>query len=178
VGGITPKDIKNGSFTKRAPTSNDKLLETLLGKKKAKAHIAAKQLPARPSNQQQQRSRYGRPMPVKEDSEDEEEGRAAAFKSKKRRPNPKTVAVDGIDEEQEGMAGEVTRMEEDEKTEALPVKEVEVEVDKEDEELAPQPKSMPSRSKAKPKSYLDEILAERASKKKKKKGKSNAQTEA
>jgi hypothetical protein len=171
IGGITPKSIEDGSFTKRAPTSNDKLLETLIGKKKAKAHIAAKQLPARPGAQQQQQ-RYGKPTPVKEDSEDEEEGRATTFKSKKRRPNLKPAfSVEDSDEEHESRGPETVeptgdaRVEEaNDENEAQPVKRVA----DEKKDLTPPPKSIPSRSKAKPKSYLDEILAERSSKKRKK----------
>ena len=82
VGGYLPKDIADGSFTRRAPTSNDKLLEQLIGKKRAKAHMAAKQEAERAAarEQPQQFHPLGRPAPAKkEESDDEEEGRAATF---------------------------------------------------------------------------------------------------
>jgi hypothetical protein len=65
-----------------------------------------------------------------------------------------------------------SRVEEKEVTEAPSIKEV----GEEDEQPTPPPKSIRSRSKAKPKSYLDEILAERSDKKRKK-NKSKAQAD-
>jgi hypothetical protein len=176
VGGILPKDIEDGSFTRRAPTSNDKLLEQLIGKKRAKAHIAAKQEASRPNAKAQ---RYGKPaVQVKDDSEDEEEGRAGAFKSKRGKKNnskpsiPKAVDSDDEDEETraarlEGQAAQ--REEEDLKlaSEDHQVEQEQPEVEKAIEE-AEEVKTAPKRARAKPASFLDEILAERSKKKSKK----------
>jgi hypothetical protein len=161
VGGIVPKDIEDGSFTKRTPTSNDKLLEQLLGRKKAKAHLAAQQDLSRPGSKSQ---KQGRPTPAKkEESEDEEEGRAATFKSKRtRKPQPKPVAQDESDDEDEESRAKRLKT----GTETSHVQE---EVAKEPEEPASDeeeaPKQASRKAKAKPKSFLDEILAERSKKK-------------
>jgi hypothetical protein len=159
VGGILPKEFENGSFMKRGLTSSDKLLEQLIGKKKAKAHLASKLQATRLGSRPQ--PKQGRREAVKKDeSEDEEEGRGSAFQSKKRRVvKPKQTAV-----KDEGVADPLVKDEED----------VEVsEVKKEEEEVdvipvATSKKSIPSRGRAKPVSYLDELLAERSKKKKNK----------
>ncbi|KAF1947724.1 hypothetical protein EJ02DRAFT_332514 [Clathrospora elynae] len=154
IGGIIPEDIEDGSFTKRIPTSTDKLLVTLLGNKKAKAHISAQREAARP-NAIAKPQRYGKPTAAKEESEDEEEGRGAAFKSKRRRAEGKTVLrqaeSDDEDEEQRAKRLGVSTIGVDKE-----VKETEI--------VQPAPRAR----KAKPKSFLDEVLAERMKKKQKK----------
>lgn len=174
VGGILPKDIADGSFTRRIPTSNDKLLEQLIGKKKAKAHLAAKQEAARPNAKPQGQRR---PPVKKEDSDDEEEGRAAAFKSKKRKADGKQPvamrAEDSDDEDEETRAARLASNGNAEAKENVATTTFEVEdqpAADEEVEVSQVSKKIPSRGKTKPTSFLDEILAER-SKKKKNKGK-------
>jgi len=182
VGSILPKDIADGSFTRRVPSSNDKLLVQLLGAKKAKAHIAAQQDAARP-NASVRAQCHGKPTAVKRDeSDEEEEGRAAAFKSKKRRrATEKEVDrdIDSDDEDEEMRAKRLAAKREavknrdsdaslsehkqpDEEPKALGSRLEEPDADSET------PKSPPRKTKAKPKSFLDEILAERSKKKSKK----------
>ncbi|CAO2647954.1 Nn.00g088760.m01.CDS01 [Neocucurbitaria sp. VM-36] len=175
VGGILPKDIEDGSFTRRIPTSNDKLLEQLIGKKRAKAHLAAKQEAARPNANAQ---RHGKPaITRKEESEDEEEGRASAFKSKRRKGTVQTSVTmknEGSEDENEDEESRTKRLkarQSDEVTQEA-VKDVEIQDEQpeagEEAGIASVSKKVPSRTKAKPTSFLDEILAERTKKKNKK----------
>jgi len=162
---MRPKDIADGSFTRRTLTSNDKLLEQLIGKKKAKIHLASKQQATRLGAQSQPKN--GRQASTKkEESEDEEEGRSAAFTSKRRKvAKPKPVPVTEDEDEIEPPAQAVDEAG-DEQVHTNPPA---IEEPEEDEQPPVKPKSIPSRSKAKSKSYLDEVLAERSKKKKKKK---------
>ncbi|KAF2872019.1 hypothetical protein BDV95DRAFT_606585 [Massariosphaeria phaeospora] len=164
VGGVVPKDIQDGSFTRRAPTSNDRLLETLIGKKAAKAHIAAKQAPRQTNNPQ----KYGTPTrpAIPEESEDEEEGRAAAFKSKKRKmttPKPGSAPKDEDIPFRPSTNGPSNDPIADDSTPA-PTVETKQEIENDEVTMLKL-----QRVESKPMSYLDEILAERSSKKKKKK---------
>lgn len=191
VGSILPKDIADGSFTRRIPSSNDKLLVQLLGAKKAKAHIAAQQEAARP-NASARAQRYGKPAVVKKDeSDEEEEGRAATFKSK-RSEKKMNREIDSDDEDEEMRSKRLaanTNMAEQhatannidagapptgsEHSEEAPRAEEPVlnEPELKEPDVDSQtttPKSAPRKSRAKPKSFLDEILAERSKKKSKK----------
>jgi len=177
VGGIVPKDIEDGSFTSRIRTSDDKLLQQLIGKKKAKAHITAKQEAARP-NAASKAQHYKKLAAKKEESDDDEEGRAATFKSKRQKKKVKQEAksADSDDEDEEtrtkrlegGTVKEVEEIPKEVATEAQPDAKS-IKKEEEDEEAeATQP--APKKAKIKPKSFLDEILAER-SKKKSRKGK-------
>ncbi|ORY02947.1 hypothetical protein BCR34DRAFT_447855, partial [Clohesyomyces aquaticus] len=164
VGGIIPKDIEDGSFTRRPLTSNDRLLEQLIGKKAAKEHRASKPAPRDASNPQ----KFGRKPETskREPSDDEEEGRASAFRSKRtktnRMPPPKTTiarddgetAVGETESPQEGGSDSTATMK---KTVTGP------------EPGQPEEEDATSARPVKPKSgsYLDEILAERSKKKKK-----------
>jgi hypothetical protein len=177
VGGILPKEFENGSFMKRGLTSSDKLLEQLIGKKKAKAHLASKLQATRLGSQPQ--SKQGRREAVKkEESEDEDEGRGSAFQSKKRRvvkPKPAVKDEDDANEEHDLEASVIDSLKDEEDVKAPEVK-------KEEEEGETMPvtapkKSIPNRGRAKPVSYLDELLAER-SKKKQNKTKNKATDEA
>ncbi|EUC42758.1 hypothetical protein COCMIDRAFT_102710 [Bipolaris oryzae ATCC 44560] len=175
LGGILPKDVENGSFTKRTLTSDDKLLQQLIGKKKAKAHIMAKQEAARPSAATKTHQ-YSKPAVAKKEvSDDEEDGRAATFKSKRgdRKAKKPPILPDSDDEDEEmrakrlaaGMKAE--NQETKEPTTEAPVEDKSSEKVKEEEEAEPaQP--APKKVKIKPKSFLDEILAERSKKKSKK----------
>jgi hypothetical protein len=170
VGGILPKEFENGSFMKRGLTSSDKLLEQLIGKKKAKAHLASKLQATRLGSRPQ--PKQGRREAVKKDeSEDEEEGRGSAFQSKKRRVvKPKQTAVkdEGDADEEHEMEGTIADplVKDEEDVEVSEVKKEEEEVDV--IPVATSKKSIPSRGRAKPVSYLDELLAERSKKKKNK----------
>ena len=176
VGGIVPKDIEDGSFTSRIRTSDDKLLQQLIGKKKAKAHITAKQEAARP-NAASKAQHYKKLAAKKEESDDDEEGRAATFKSKRQKKKVKQEVkpADSDDEDEETrakrLAGGTVKQEEELSTGEVATKaQVDVEpVKKEEEEgdadiVQPAPK----KTRANPKSFLDEILAERSNKKSKK----------
>ncbi|KAF1932657.1 uncharacterized protein M421DRAFT_416277 [Didymella exigua CBS 183.55] len=171
VGHAVPKDIADGSFTRRAPTSNDKLLEQLIGKKRAKAHLAAKQEAERASARQQPAWQNQQKPIVQgaEESEDEEESRAATIASRgkrndKAKPQPKSKSVESK-KKNEGT-GPVEA--DDESNDAARSKEQPK--DDSDDDIDLKPKKRVKKSRAKPTSYLDELLAER-SKKKKGKGK-------
>jgi hypothetical protein len=156
--------MEDGSFTRRTLSSNDKLLEQLIGKKKAKVHLATTQQATRLGTQPQ--PKHGRQSSTKkEESEDEEEGRAAAFKSKRRRNvKSKAVAVtDGDGDAETAPPVQASNDVDDPTLATLPA----TEEPEEDEQPSVKYKSIPSRGKAKPKSYLDELLAERSKKKKK-----------
>ncbi|KAH7400598.1 hypothetical protein DE146DRAFT_611501 [Phaeosphaeria sp. MPI-PUGE-AT-0046c] len=177
VGGILPKDVADGTFMRRSTTSNDKLLEQLIGKKRAKAHLAAKQQTERAGSQQVPKPGR-RPVPKKEESDDEEEGRAATFKSKRRKVGQSKKAPSSEDEVNDGAADHPTVEDPEEGLEQENAPKILDDVD-EGSDAAPvkaKPKSLPSRGRAKPTSYLDEILAER-SKKKKNKSKNKAAAE-
>jgi len=165
--------VNDSTLKRRELSSNDKLLQQLIGKKAARAHMAAKQQagkqnPSAPNSG----IKFDKPVPKKEESEDEEEGRAAAFKSKKKR---KVITI--VPEQQESQevdsdgANRATHpaVTTEEKTSEIagdrkrpkPSKDNDSESDAE------------SRPRTKPKSgsYLDEILAQRSKKKKNKKNK-------
>jgi hypothetical protein len=167
VGGIRPKDLEDGSFTRRTLTSDNKLLTQMIGAKKAKVHLASKQQMTRLGAQPQ--PKHGRPVAAKkEDSEDEEEGRAATFKSKRRKTaKPKPAPATEDDSEDQQALPVQARDHGDEIEQAKG--DVAAEEPEEEDQPAPKSKSIPSRGKAKPKSYLDELLAERSKKKKKSK---------
>lgn len=167
VGSAIPKDIADGSFTRRAPTSNDKLLEQLIGKKRAKAHLAAKQEAERASARQQPTWQQKKEEKKIEESEDEEESRAAMISSKRQRtekakPKAKAAKEQGVvvgeadtNEELKGDAAAVARDEQQEGNQ-----------EDSDDDIDLKPKKRVKKSKAKPTSYLDELLAERSKKKK------------
>ncbi|KAJ4350530.1 uncharacterized protein N0V89_009151 [Didymosphaeria variabile] len=176
LGAIVPKDVQDGSFTNRIPTSHEKLLENLIGKKAAKAHLAAKQKHAAPVKP---------PKPVKPDptkvESDEEEGRASSFRSKRQRQakplSAKQEESDDEDEESRALSVRSKKLKINEQPQDIVEKDV-TKVNGPDDELAEEnfennkkdvPLSRPP--KAKPKSYLDEILGEKAKKKRKKNAK-------
>jgi hypothetical protein len=143
----------------------------LIGKKKAKAHMAAKQEAERRGAQSQPKNDR-RDIPKKEESEDEEEGRAATFKSKRRKvpkPKPTLDSDDEGDLEQDALKAALPHEPEKNEEEQETAKEAPATKkfydDVELEPVAKKPKAMPSRSRAKPTSYLDELLAERSKKK-------------
>lgn len=169
IGSAAQRDdsgLPDGAFKRRKLGANDKLLESLLGKKAANAHRKAQQQGGRGSAGLAQSAskplskEQPRRQPVEEDSDEDEGGRAAAFKSRKgkaKQPAAPTQDADGDDDAVPGagaeeLAGQALH------TEPKPV--------------ASQPS--PMAGKKRPASYLDELLAQKASKKSKKKKKSAA----
>ncbi|KAH7139283.1 hypothetical protein B0J11DRAFT_501442 [Dendryphion nanum] len=160
VGSKIPKEILDGSFTKRTMVSDDKLLQQLIGRKAAKAHLAAKQA----SKSNAQLAKPAKPLnpTKKEDSEDEEEGRTAMFNSKRQKvvSKPSTKDANSNEEETPLNIGIPT-------IDENPFKDHEEHPNRDDNSAeAPVPKSRST--KKKPVSYLDEVLAKRSAKKKKK----------
>ncbi|KAI7218103.1 hypothetical protein KC333_g3809 [Hortaea werneckii] len=159
--------LPDGALRRKKLASNDKLLEQILGKKAAqqkkkqdasknsiKASLPAKQMPAQPTKPQQPDS-----------EEEEEEGRAAAFKSKKRKanppvPRPAEPPVRHADAQERTNTEEGMQKNQNATHDAEPQPASEKDTD--DERPA----------KRKTGSYLDELLTQKASKKSKKKNKS------
>ncbi len=119
--------------------------------------------------------KFGKAKPAqKVESDDEEEGRAAIFKSKRRRlsaSEPKETGDenDSGGEEQRKKPVELEQTQPD--ADGMPSETLNgTELSEADRTsgAAKDSKSIPRRTKAKPKSYLDEILAERSKKKNKK----------
>ncbi|CAN9090876.1 unnamed protein product [Alternaria alternata] len=178
LGGILPKDIEDGSFTRRIVTSDDKLLQQLIGKKKAKAHISAKQEAARPTAAAKAQQ-YRKQAAKKEESDDDDEGRAATFKSKRqaKKENQKAKKVDSDDEDEETRAKRLEGgavKEEEGASKEKGVMEVQADTkpvkreDNDEEAEADLTQPAPKKARTKPKSFLDEILAERSKKKSRK----------
>ncbi|KAL1656461.1 hypothetical protein SLS61_000924 [Didymella pomorum] len=171
VGSPVPKDIADGTFIRRAPTSNDKLLEQLIGKKRAKAHLAAKQEAERASARQQPawQQQQNPAVQAAEESDDEEESRAAVIASRGKRNEKaqlksKSKSIKG---KREGST-EVAEPEEKTEGDVPAATEVGQKEEKEDsdDDIDLKPKKRVKKSRAKPTSYLDELLAERSAKKK------------
>ncbi|KAI7339268.1 hypothetical protein KC315_g1313 [Hortaea werneckii] len=161
--------LPDGALRRKKLASNDKLLEQILGKKAAqqkkkqdaskntiKSSLPAKQAPAQPTRPQEPDS-----------EEDEEEGRAAAFKSKKRKANLPISRSTEPPIRDVGAKAKANHEEESQPNhngvhdaEPRPTKDE----DTEDERPA----------KRKMGSYLDELLSQKASKKSKKKSKAKA----
>ncbi|KAK3114909.1 hypothetical protein LTR53_006283 [Teratosphaeriaceae sp. CCFEE 6253] len=145
---------------RRKVGAKDKLLEQLLGKKAAQARVKARESAA--GSRAGLKPAVGKKPVIKEknvESEDEEEGRAASFKSRKAKvvlapittsePEPKGEGVEGV---AGGFAEDVSRL-------------------VEAEHQPPRNASPPRAKKQKAGSYLDELLAQKAAKKKGKKKK-------
>jgi hypothetical protein len=164
IGSATQRDdsgLPEGAFKRRNPGANDKLLDSLLGKKAANAHRKAQALAKSAAAQP-----LGAPKPVvketskrlAQDSDSEDEGgRAAAFKSKRARPNkPQAKVSDGDMEENADahVAGD------DGVGKAI-----------ETSPELPQQTNIASKTggRKRPASYLDELLSQKANKKNKKK---------
>ena len=176
VGHAVPNSVLDGTFTRRAPTSNDKLLEQLIGKKRAKAHLAAKQEAERVSARQQPAWPQQQKPAVQaaEESDDEEESRAAVIASRGKRNEKAKLKFKGksVKGKREGST-EVAEPEEKTEGDVPAAIEEEQKVEKEsDSDIDLKPKKRVKKSRAKPTSYLDELLAERSAKRKKGKAKS------
>jgi hypothetical protein len=181
-GAPIPKTIKDGSFTRRVLTSDDKLLQTLIGKKAAKAHMASKETTKRTAtpinfNKAVQPVKTTKPV----ESDDEDEGRTAAFTSKRQKKRKPHLNITDPDETEplkdvpdtELPHRSVSRSAgEDQKVDVGAESDLAITHNKdpgEDDSAAENPNPTKSRkSKATKGSYLDELLAERSKKKKNK----------
>jgi hypothetical protein len=158
LGAAVPDDL-DAIMPSRALTSDHKLLETLMGKKAAKAHLASKQSskaitkPSQPVRPQKN---------VKEESEDEEEGRAASFHSKRTKVAKSQPKDEDMSPAEDSLLNENALSE---KTK----EDAEAQDDSESEAKRKKQTPKQQRQRAKPVSYLDQILAERSKKKKKSK---------
>jgi hypothetical protein len=166
IGSLAQRDdsgLPEGAFKRRNPGANDKLLDSLLGKKAANAHRKAQALAKSEATQP-----LGAPKPaVKEtakrpaqDSDsDDEGGRAAAFKSKRPRPSkPLPKISDDIAETDTNapVAGDDAGVKTTD-TSPEPAQETNT--------------ASKTGGKKRPASYLDELLGQKANKKNKKKKK-------
>jgi hypothetical protein len=170
IGSMAQKDdsgLPEGAFKRRNPGANDKLLDSLLGKKAANAHRKAQALAKSANAQSMEAPKPAvkeKPKRPAEDSDSEEEGgRAAAFKSKRAKPSkPQPKA-------QENDAEDGAHMDTDTPEASVEAKAA---------ELTLQPPQDTNTSKSngrkRPASYLDELLGQKANKKNKKKNKSAA----
>lgn len=167
IGAIIPKEIQDGSFTNRIPTSHERLLENLIGKKAAKAHLASQKKHATTTKP----PKPVKPVETKEES-DEEEGRAATFKSKRQR-RTRPVRSQNEESDDEDEESRTLNLASREKKTAADVHEVADEggdpIKPPEDDGASQVSPAPRPSKSKPKSFLDEILSEKSKKKNKKK---------
>lgn len=161
--------LPDGSFQRKKLSSNDRLLENILGQKAAQARKKS-QAPGKAmsaSKHAEPKPLTARPKALRKNDSDEDEagGRAAAFKSRSQRNRAESLIEnarkvdqqmdDPVDEERNPVVKQPGRPE----TSTA---------------AAPQAESKPTKSKAT--SYLDELLAEKANKKSKKKKKSNPPT--
>jgi len=141
---------------RKSTSSGDKLLEQLLGKKAAKGHQASKARVEKETLRPEVKKPSHDPG-----SEDEEEGRASMIKSKtsrKRKRNP-------VEESQpEVSAGDEEPAYDVESQTVLPVGKVVNDSEKEEQS------SRSAKSKRRGMSYMDQLLEEKARKKKKKQG--------
>jgi hypothetical protein len=163
VGFAVPNDFEDGSFANKVPTSDDKLLKQLLGEKAAKAHLDARKAKAIVTKPPKQTPRKLHPPQRKDESEDEEEGRASAFKSKKQKTEKKPAKSRGHESESDGSAAQDAPIKDDlaKNTRAQTSDD---HIDEDTKTETPKSKQPP----VKPVSFLDQILAERSKKKKKK----------
>lgn len=177
--------LPEGAFKRRNPGANDKLLDSLLGKKAANAHRkaqalaksaasgtggggrgahAAQSATSKPSAKEPQKKRSAQDD---SDSEEEESGRAAAFKSKRPKPSAPPLRRTPEDSVESGGANA------DGAEDGEPGQEAEggLEAPRETTTAAAAVKSGGGGGRKRPASYLDELLGQKANKKSKKKKK-------
>jgi hypothetical protein len=170
IGSLAQKDdsgLPEGAFKRRNPGANDKLLDSLLGKKAANAHRKAQALAKSATSQSQEAPKPAvkeKPKRPADSDSEEEGGRAAAFKSKRAKPSKPQPKVQEADAEDGAQVDTNTP---------------EANVEAKTTELTiqlPQDTSTPVKSngRKRPASYLDELLGQKANKKNKKKNKSAA----
>ncbi|KAF2745072.1 hypothetical protein M011DRAFT_386093, partial [Sporormia fimetaria CBS 119925] len=166
LGAKVPKHVLdgNGKLPRRTPGANDQLLRQLLGNKGAKAHIAArKESILAKGRAPEPRKPFRAPKPA--ESEDEDEGRAATFKSKRRKTTKsvKRVEDDDVSEGQTTLAEKITVAESELEEPPNDTEKASKDAGNETDDAEPV-----QETRAKPKSFLDEVLAERSTRKKKK----------
>lgn len=169
IGSAAQKDdsgLPEGAFKRRTLGANDKLLDSLLGKKAANAHrktlALAKSTAAQPLSAPKPAVEEKPKRPAQDSDSDDEGGRAAAFKSKRPRPSKPQPKVS--EESAESIAGPHVA-DDDVKVDAT--------------EPSPEPTQQTTTTskaggKKRPASYLDELLGQKANKKNKKKKKGAA----
>jgi hypothetical protein len=169
IGSTVQKDdsgLPEGAFKRRNPGANDKLLDSLLGKKAANAHrkaqALAKSATAQPQTAPKPVAKETSKRPAQDSDSDDEGGRAAAFKSKRPRPSKPQPKVS---EEPTDIDTDARQADEEVKANAT--------------EPSPEPNEETSTAsktggRKRPASYLDELLGQKANKKNKKKKKAAA----
>lgn len=162
IGSAAQKDdsgLPDGVFKRRNPGANDKLLDSLLGKKAANAHrkaqALAKSTTAQPLGPPKPAVKETPKRPAQDSDSDDEGGRAAAFKSKRPRPSskPQPKVSEQATEEDATANGEDTG-----KSAATS-----------HEPAQPSNNAGKAAGRKRPASYLDELLGQKANKKNKKK---------
>lgn len=173
--------LPEGVFKRRNPGANDKLLDSLLGKKAANAHRKAQAQAKSAAGagaglgaaQQGATSKSWTKEPVKKrsaqdsDSDEEEGGRAAAFKSKRSKPSVPPLRKTPEDTVESSGANADVAEEDGESGQA----DVGLKVPQETT-------STVKSGRKRPASYLDELLGQKANKKSKKKKKAAAEANA
>lgn len=160
-------DLPDGSFRRNKLSSNDRLLEQLLGSKAVQARKKSKEASksvsaSRHAAPTQHTTRQKASVGVDND-DDDEDGRAATFKSKKAKEFQKPADMNTMTNEERTQPD----TDDDDAKDIAPSQTMGTEA----------PPVIPSdtaqrATKRKPTSYLDEMLAQRASKKSKKKKRS------
>lgn len=171
VGAPLPKEIAEGSLYRRRLTTNDKLLQQLIGKKAAKDRLqAAKRPSSLRTHSVPNPAKDIKPANADEDSDDEK-GRASAFRSKRTKAKPHDQHSSLLNDENTSQR-RIKAME-SLNSEGRPPR------DSDDEGLRPKQK-IPAKSESQRSqtnsgsskravSFLDEILGERRKKRKRKK---------
>jgi len=171
IGSRAQKDdsgLPEGAFKRRNPGANDKLLDSLLGKKAANAHrkaqALAKSATAQPQDAPKPAVKEKSKRPAEDSDSEDEGGRAAAFKSKRAKPSKPQPKV------QEDDAEDGAHVDTDMPEAIVKAKATELTLQ------PPQGTKSPAKSngRKRPASYLDELLGQKANKKNKKKNKSAA----
>ncbi|KAJ5128474.1 hypothetical protein N7448_002194 [Penicillium atrosanguineum] len=144
VGAPLPEKAADGSWNRTELSSNDKLRKQLLGRNYDKIMKAAAANKATTQNAGPLSAKTRSVTPAKEESDDEEEGRAAMVGKKRKAAPSHTKKASVVDNEATDKLGG---------DEPVPTMEV--------------PSKAPSKGRKKATSYLDELLAERSKKRKK-----------
>ena len=166
IGSAAQRDdsgLPEGAFKRRNPGANDKLLDSLLGKKAANAHrkaqALAKSATAQPQTAPKPTVKETSKRPAQDSDSDDEGGRAAAFKSKRPRPSkpqPKVPEEATVNDTKARVADDNVKANVTEPSPEPPQETITT--------------SKPGGRK-RPASYLDELLGQKANKKNKKKKK-------
>ncbi|KAJ6104234.1 hypothetical protein N7523_010554 [Penicillium sp. IBT 18751x] len=144
VGAPLPEKAADGSWKRTELSSNDKLRKQLLGRNYDKIMKAAAANKSAPQNSGPASAKTMSATPVQEESDDEEEGRAAMVGKNRKAGTSQTKKPLVVDHENTDKA---------DGDESVPAQEV--------------PSKAPSKGRRKATTYLDELLAERSKKRKK-----------